>query len=131
MLPLPMSLSLQSLSCTYFSLLFHSFIVQCWLKFSKKKTECIRLYLIKLSSMIYYSEWVVVFYLVSNSCPLSKCSERKVRYLLISVSHVYLPITFKLNDHVSVTINQGLNMHSDYKILFSVLLRDILPFLTR
>ena len=99
--------------------------------FSSILTECIHLYLIKLSSMIYYSEWVVVFYLVSNSCPLSKCSERKVRYLLISVSHVYLPITFKLNDHVSVTINQGLNMHSDYKILFSVLLRDILPFLTR
>lgn len=121
MLPLPMSLSLQSLSCTYFSLLFHSFIVQCWLKFSKKKTECIRLYLIKLSSMIYYSEWVVVFYLVSNSCPLSKHSERKVRYLLISVSQVYLPITFKLNDHVNVKINRGRSEHAlwSQKFVFS------------
>ena len=89
--------------------------------FSSILTECIHLYLIKLSSMLNITvEWVVVFYLVSNSCPLSKHSERKVRYLLISVSQVYLPITFKLNDHVSVTINQGLNMHSDYKILFAL-----------
>lgn len=81
--------------------------------FSSILTECIHLYLIKLSSMLNITvEWVVVFYLVSNSCPLSKCSERKVRYLLISVSHVYLPITFKLNDHVNVKINRGRSEHA-------------------
>lgn len=81
--------------------------------FSSILTECIHLYLIKLSSMLNITvEWVVVFYLVSNSCPLSKHSERKVRYLLISVSQVYLPITFKLNDHVNVKINRGRSEHA-------------------